>query len=29
MARGPDAAIGSRVRVVGQQGAILLVETAD
>jgi membrane protein implicated in regulation of membrane protease activity len=29
MARGPDAAIGSRVRVVGQQGAILLVETAE
>jgi membrane protein implicated in regulation of membrane protease activity len=29
MARGPDAASGSRVRVVGQQGAILLVERAD
>ena len=29
MARGPDAAIGSRVRVVGQQGAILLVETTE
>ncbi|MBK5302795.1 MULTISPECIES: NfeD family protein [Gammaproteobacteria] len=29
MARGPDSASGSRVRVVGQQGAILLVERAD
>jgi membrane protein implicated in regulation of membrane protease activity len=29
IARGPDAAIGSRVRVVGQQGAILLVEQAE
>ncbi|MBV7549464.1 NfeD family protein [Pseudomonas sp. PDM26] len=29
MARGPDTAIGSRVRVVGQQGAILLVEAAE
>ncbi|RON11891.1 NfeD family protein [Pseudomonas frederiksbergensis] len=29
MARGPDTASGSRVRVVGQQGAILLVERAD
>ncbi|MDI2592628.1 NfeD family protein [Pseudomonas sp. N3-W] len=29
MARGPDAALGSRVRVVSQQGAILLVERAD
>ncbi|MBV7551066.1 NfeD family protein [Pseudomonas sp. PDM28] len=29
MARGPDVAIGSRVRVVGQQGAILLVEAAE
>ncbi|CAN7724458.1 membrane protein implicated in regulation of membrane protease activity [Pseudomonas sp. PvR086] len=29
MARGPDAASGSRVRVIGQQGAILLVERAD
>jgi len=29
MARGPDAAPGSRVRVIGQQGAILLVERAD
>ena len=29
MARGPDAALGSRVRVVGQQGAILLVETVE
>jgi len=29
MARGPDAALGSRVRVVGQQGAILLVELAE
>ncbi|WP_223455469.1 MULTISPECIES: NfeD family protein [unclassified Pseudomonas] len=29
MARGPDAAIGSRVRVVGQQGAILLVEATE
>jgi len=29
IARGPDAAIGSRVRVVGQQGAILLVEAAQ
>ncbi|MDI3353676.1 NfeD family protein [Pseudomonas sp. UYIF39] len=29
MARGPDAAAGSRVRVIGQQGAILLVEPAE
>ncbi|MCP1442789.1 membrane protein implicated in regulation of membrane protease activity [Pseudomonas sp. GGS8] len=29
MARGPDTATGSRVRVIGQQGAILLVERAD
>ena len=29
MARGPDTASGSRVRVIGQQGAILLVERAD
>ena len=29
MARGPDATAGSRVRVIGQQGAILLVELAD
>jgi membrane protein implicated in regulation of membrane protease activity len=29
MAQGPDAALGSRVRVVGQQGTILLVETAE
>jgi membrane protein implicated in regulation of membrane protease activity len=29
MARGPDTASGSCVRVVGQQGAILLVERAD
>jgi membrane protein implicated in regulation of membrane protease activity len=29
IARGPDAAIGSRVRVVGQQGAVLLVEAAQ
>ncbi|MCE6977449.1 NfeD family protein [Pseudomonas frederiksbergensis] len=29
MARGPDTASGCRVRVVGQQGAILLVERAD
>jgi len=29
MARGPDTAIGGRVRVVGQQGAILLVEAAE
>ena len=29
MARGPDAVIGSRVRVTGQQGAILLVEPAE
>ena len=29
MARGPDAAPGSRVRVTGQQGAILLVEPSE
>lgn len=29
MARGPDAAAGCRVRVIGQQGAILLVEPAE
>ena len=29
MARGPDAAPGSRVRVTGQQGAILLVEPTE
>jgi membrane protein implicated in regulation of membrane protease activity len=29
MARGPDAPIGSRVKVIGQQGAILLVEKAE
>lgn len=29
IARGPDAVVGSRVRVVGQQGAILLVEAAQ
>lgn len=29
MARGPDAATGSRVRVTGQQGAILLVEPSE
>jgi membrane protein implicated in regulation of membrane protease activity len=28
IARGPDAAIGSRVRVIGQQGTVLLVEAA-
>jgi membrane protein implicated in regulation of membrane protease activity len=29
LAQGPDAVPGSRVRVVGQQGAILLVEAAE
>ncbi|MGZ7456015.1 NfeD family protein [Pseudomonas sp. Ma2-10] len=29
IARGSDAAAGSRVRVIGQQGAILLVEPAE
>lgn len=29
MAQGPDAAAGSRVRVVGQQGVVLQVEKAD
>jgi membrane protein implicated in regulation of membrane protease activity len=29
MARGPDAPPGSRVRVTGQQGAILLVEPSE
>jgi membrane protein implicated in regulation of membrane protease activity len=29
IASGPDASIGSRVRVIGQQGAVLLVEAAQ
>lgn len=29
MARGPDAAVGSRVRVISQQGVVLQVETAE
>ena len=29
IARGPDTALGERVRVIGQQGAVLLVERAE
>lgn len=29
MAKGPDSPVGARVRVVGQEGVIIVVEHAD
>lgn len=29
LARGPDATVGARMRIVGSEGAVLLVEAAD